>query len=333
MIVRNSFIFIVAFLISTLLSPLVISIIKRLKAKQTILHYVTEHQAKNGTPTMGGVIFILGCALVSLCFMWTSYLLSLIALAVMFAYGLLGFLDDFLKIHYKQNLGLRAYQKIVGQVGIALIIAFFVYTNDLIGGELYIPFTNRTVDIGFWIIPFVIFVYLAVVNSVNLIDGLDGLCSGVSFVCILSFACTLVIYSTLLSGQTLVEYQNLQQICFAMCGALLAYFAFNCYPAKVFMGDTGSLALGGFIASIAIFSKLTLYIPILGFVYVITALSDILQVLHYKRTKRRIFLMAPLHHHFQKKGVNENKITAIYIISTMILCLVAITLILYIGGF
>lgn len=333
MIVRNSFIFIVGFLISMLLSPLVIHIIKRLKAKQTILHYVKEHEGKNGTPTMGGLIFVIGTILVSLCFMWKSFTLSVITIAVMLAYGLLGFLDDFLKIKFKQNLGLRAYQKIIGQVGIAIIIAVFVYTNNLVGSELYIPFTTKIIDIGWGIIPFVIFVYLAVVNSVNLVDGLDGLCSGVSFVYILSFACVLIIYSTLLGGQALIENQNLQQLCFIMCGALLAYFAFNCYPAKVFMGDTGSLALGGFIASLAVFSKLSLYIPILGLVYVVTALSDILQVAHYKRTKKRIFLMAPLHHHFQKMGMNENKITAIYIISTMILCLVSITLILYIGGF
>ena len=333
MIIRNSFIFIVGFLISMLLSPLVIHIIKRLKAKQTILHYVKEHETKNGTPTMGGLIFIIGTTLVSLCFMWESFTLSVISIAVMLAYGILGFLDDFLKIKFKQNLGLRAYQKVIGQVGIAIIIAVFVYRSGVTSGELYIPFTTMAIDIGWGIIPFVIFVYLAVVNSVNLVDGLDGLCSGVSFVYILSFACVIMIYATLLIGQALIEYQNIEQLCFAMCGALLAYFAFNCYPAKIFMGDTGSLALGGFIASIAVFSKLSLYIPILGLVYVITALSDILQVAHYKRTKKRIFLMAPLHHHFQKMGMNENKITAIYIISTMILCVISITLILYVGGF
>ena len=332
MLIRNLIIFLVAFGVSALLSPLILSSIKKLKAKQTILHYVKEHEVKNGTPTMGGLIFILSCTLVAFCFMWTNYSLAVITVAVMLGYGILGFLDDFLKVHYKHNLGLRAYQKIIGQVGIATIIAFFVYQSEFVGSKIFIPFTDMYLDLGWGIIPFVIFVYLAVVNSVNLIDGLDGLASGVSFVYILGFASVLLLYQHLFSGPQLVEYLNLQQICFAMCGCLLAYFILNCFPAKIFMGDTGSLALGGLITSLAVFTKLELYIPILGICYVITALSDIIQVLHYKRTKKRIFLMAPLHHHFQMKGVHENKIVAIYIISTMIICLLTITLIIYFGG-
>lgn len=332
MLVRNLYIFLVGFLFAALISPLIIYLIKKLKAKQTILHYVKEHESKNGTPTMGGLIFIISCTLVCVCFMWSDFLFAFLCLAVMIAYGLLGFLDDFLKIHFKQNLGLRAYQKIVGQVGIAIVIAVFAYKSNLIGSEVFIPFTNKTIDLGWFIVPFIVFVYLAVVNSVNLIDGLDGLCGGVSFVYIISFACVLLIYSQNISGQALTEMQNLQQICFCMGGCLLAYFSFNCYPAKIFMGDTGSLALGGLITTLAVFTRLELYIPILGICYVVTALSDIIQVLHFKRTKKRIFLMAPLHHHFQEKGVNENKITVIYIITTMIICLTTIALILTVGG-
>ncbi len=332
MLIRYLIVFLVAFGVSALLSPIVVNLIKKLKAKQTILHYVKEHEQKNGTPTMGGIIFVVSCTLVCLCFVWGEFLLAIITLVVMLAYGLLGFLDDFLKVHYKHNLGLRAYQKIIGQVGIATIIAVFVYQSNLVGTQIFIPFTKTTIDLGIWIIPFIIFIYLAVVNSVNLIDGLDGLASGISFVYIVSFACVMLLYQDNFSGQTFVEMQNLQQICFAMAGCLLAYFMINCFPAKIFMGDTGSLALGGLITTLAVFSKLELYIPFLGLCYVITALSDIIQVLHYKRTKKRIFLMAPLHHHFQMKGVHENKVVAIYIISTMIICLLTITLILYIGG-
>ena len=332
MLIRYLIVFLVAFGVSALLSPIVVNLIKKLKAKQSILHYVKEHEQKNGTPTMGGIIFVVSCALVCLCFVWGEFLLAILTIVVMFAYGLLGFLDDFLKVHFKHNLGLRAYQKIIGQVGIATIIAVFVYQSNLIGTEIFIPFTKTTIDLGVFIIPFVIFVYLAVVNSVNLIDGLDGLASGVSFVYIVSFACVMLLYQDLYVGQTFVEMQNLQQICFAMAGCLISYFILNCFPAKIFMGDTGSLALGGLITTLTVFSKLELYIPLLGLCYVITALSDIIQVLHYKRTKKRIFLMAPLHHHFQMKGVHENKIVAIYIISTMIICLTTITLILYIGG-
>lgn len=331
MIERNLFIFLMGFLVAGLLSPLMLSLSKKLKARQTILHYVKEHKAKNGTPTMGGLIFIVACALVCLCFLWQDFTLGIITIAVMLAYGLLGFLDDFLKVHYKQNLGLRAYQKIIGQVGIAVIIAVFAYNSNLVGTSIFIPFTSISIDIGFWIIPLIIFVYLAVVNSVNLLDGLDGLCSGVSFVYLLSFACVMLIYSNL-PQVDISQWQNLIQISFAMAGCLLAYFILNCYPAKIFMGDTGSLALGGLITTLAVFTGLELYIPILGIPYVVTALSDIIQVLYYKKTKKRVFLMAPLHHHFQKKGVNESKIVTIYIISTMVVCLITITLILYFGG-
>lgn len=332
MIIRYLIIFMVGFAFSVLISPLVINICKGLKAKQTILHYVKEHETKNGTPTMGGIIFICSCLVVSAAFLWADYLLSVITLSVMFAYALLGFLDDFLKIHFKQNLGLRAYQKIIGQVGIAVVIAFFAYNSNLIGTQIYVPFTKYTIDLGWGIIPFIIFVYLAVVNSVNLIDGLDGLASGVSFIYIITFACIILLYQTEFAGQVLVEMRNIQQICFCMAGCLLAYLIFNCFPAKIFMGDTGSLALGGLITTLAVVTRLELYIPIIGFMFVLTALSDIIQVLHYKRTKKRIFLMAPLHHHFQMKGVNENRIVTIYIIITMIICLLTITLILYFGG-
>ena len=206
-----------------------------------------------------------------------------------------------------------------------------MYRSNLVGTTVYIPFTKQTIELGWGIIPFIVFIYLAVVNSVNLIDGLDGLASGVSFVYIISFACVMLLYQTEFFGQGLMEIQNLQLLCFVMTGALLAYFTRNCFPASIFMGDTGSLALGGFITTLAVMSRLELYIPILGLVYVITALSDIIQVGYYKRTKKRVFLMAPLHHHFQKKGVNENKIVTIYIITTMMICLLTITLILYIG--
>lgn len=332
MLVKYLFVFIISFVIAAVISPLVIFLCKKMKAKQTILHYVEEHKSKQGTPTMGGIIFIITFLIVSISFVRYDFLLSIITLAVTFAYAVLGFLDDFLKVHYKQNLGLRAYQKIIGQVGIAFIIAIFVYRSNIVGTQIFIPFTKQTIDLGWGIIPFIVFIYLAVVNSVNLIDGLDGLASGVSFVYIISFSCIMLLYQTEFFGQGLVELQNLQLLCFVMAGALLAYFMRNCFPASIFMGDTGSLALGGFITTLAVFSRLELYIPIIGIVYVITALSDIIQVAYYKRTKKRVFLMAPLHHHFQKKGVNENKIVTIYIITTMIICLSTITLILYFGG-
>ena len=188
----------------------------------------------------------------------------------------------------------------------------YVYFNK--GGKL--EFFGLDIDIGVFIIPFIIFFFVAVTNSVNLIDGLDGLAGGVNAVYFLFFGLILA-----LLGQT--QYAL---ISFAAVGALLAFLIVNCFPAKIFMGDTGSLALGGLMAAVAALSGTELLMPILGFMFVITAFSDILQVLHYKRTHKRIFLMAPLHHHFEKKGVHENRIVLVYILITLVLgvCLLAI---------
>lgn len=311
--------FLLGLLISILLSPLIIKLSKRLKVSQTILHYVEEHTQKQGTPTMGGFIFLLGVILTSLLFLNSGSTLALVTLGATLAFGILGFLDDFIKIRYKQNEGLKPYQKIIGQVGISLILGYFIYV--FVGSDILIPFTLKSVDLGIFIIPFAIFVFIAVVNSVNLIDGLDGLSTGVSSAFILGFTifCLTFLSAFNLNDLMMHEYENLFLVCFAMLGSLLAFFGVNCYPAKIFMGDTGSLALGGFISCICLFTKNALIIPIIGVLYVVTALSDILQVAHFKRTKKRIFLMAPLHHHFQKKGVNENRIVTIYIIITVIM--------------
>lgn len=331
--ITNLFALIVCFSITILFGPLVINTIKKLKAKQTILHYVKEHKDKQGTPTMGGIMFILPCVVTSLVFFSQDYTLAIISLAVMLCFAVLGFLDDFIKIRYKQNLGLRAYQKIIGQVGISIVLSIFAYKTNLVGSQLYLPFCDgQTLDIGMWIIPFNVFVLLALVNSVNLIDGLDGLCSGVSFINFVTFGIIITISTSFVSGALIAEYQNLSIVAYSITGALLAYFVYNCFPAKVFMGDTGSLALGGLLSSIAILTGTTLYIPIVGFMYVLTAVSDVVQVAYYKATKKRIFKMAPLHHHFQMQGMNENRITVIYIITTMLISLSSIALILFVGG-
>lgn len=313
------FAFILSFLIAILLGPLVINIAKRIKASQTILHYVKEHESKQGTPTMGGFIFIIPTFICGLMFIKTDYVLSIITLFVMLAYCILGFLDDFIKIKFKQNEGLKPYQKIIGQVGISLIVAFFAYKNGLVGTEISIPFLNNTIDLGVFIIPFIVLVYTAFVNSVNLIDGLDGLCGGTTIGFLIPITTILLIISNNQLGALYVETINLSTICICLIGALIGFLCFNIFPAKIFMGDTGSLAIGGFLASVMVFSKLELLILIIGFMYVITAISDIIQVLHFKRTKKRIFLMAPLHHHFQKKGIHENKIVFWYFVVTLII--------------
>ena len=271
---------------------------------QTILHYVDKHKEKNGTPTMGGWIFILPC-FVSLIFVKNDFYLAFLALIVMFSYAILGFLDDFIKTKNKKNEGLKPYQKIIGQVGIALIVSIFSYFR--IGTTL--TFFGLEINLGIFIIPFILIFFVAVTNSVNLIDGLDGLACGVSQYYLLFFGIIIA----------LIGQYDFSIIAFAMTGALFGFKLFNCYPAKIFMGDTGSLGLGGLIAVIAVFTKTELILPLIGFMYLLTAVSDILQVGYFKMTHKRIFKMAPLHHHFEKSGVNENRIVTIYIVITIVL--------------
>ena len=301
---------IVALAFSLLLAPLVISVCKKLKASQSILHYVDKHAQKEGTPTMGGFIFLFAM-LVGIFFLiseqrFSSFFLILVTLS----YALLGFLDDFLKVHFHHNEGLKPYQKIIGQFGLALIVALYIYFS----GRTSLNFFGLTFDIGLFIIPLVILVLLATTNSVNLTDGLDGLAGGVSFV-------YLLIFGIILTLATNVEMNNLALVTFSLCGGLLGFLVVNSYPAKIFMGDTGSLALGGFIGTLAVLTGLELILPIMGVMFVLSALSDIIQVLHYKRTKKRVFLMAPLHHHFEQKGVHENRIVVVYIVITTVMCL------------
>ena len=313
----------IGFILSLIISPLVIKMTKKLKASQPLYEYVDMHAKKSGTPTMGGIIFLIGITVTSLLYISFESKISLVCLGVFLAFGLVGFLDDFLKIKHKQNLGLKAYQKIIFQLLISLIVAFFAYSNGLIGSSIYLPFVNVEIDLGIFYIPFTSVVFLAVTNSVNLTDGLDGLAGGVSLGYIVNYSMILlsIISSLNLLGTNsllIEEYTNLTLIMAAAIGSLLAYLLFNSFPAKIFMGDTGSLALGGLIACLNIFTKQTLLIPILGIMFVVSSVSVILQVVKFKLTKKRMFLMAPFHHHLEKKGMNETKIVSVYIIITLI---------------
>ncbi len=296
-----------SFALSLLLCAAEIPLLKKLGTGQNILKYVTEHKNKSGTPTMGGLAFILSATAVALVFRGVSDKPFLVALAVGLGYLAVGFLDDLLKKKRGENLGLRAYQKILFQLAVAVLASVYCCLNGLT--VLNLPFTSLSYDIGWWMFPVGVFVLIATVNSVNLTDGLDGLAGSVSAV----FFLALGIMLPLQDGN-----RDISLLCFCLTGALAAYLVFNTFRASVFMGDTGSLSLGGFAACAALFTGNALVIPIAGIMFVLSSISVILQVIYYKKTGKRIFLMAPIHHHFQQKGYSEGKITYVYTVVTAV---------------
>ena len=312
-------------LVAVIIAPLIIKWLYKLKFGQSILIYVEKHKQKSGTATMGGIIFILSSFIGFFIFFSKHNTLATILMCSFLFFGVLGFLDDFIKIKYKQNEGLKPYQKIIGQFGIAIILAIFVYKSELVGTTCNIPFSQNTINFGYWIIPFVIVVYLAVVNSVNLIDGLDGLCGSISSIVIIVMCIVIGITTSSLEGVISTETQNMIIVSMGIAGSVMGFLCYNAYPAKVFMGDTGSLALGGAIASLTIFSRNYFLIMIVGIMFVLTTLSVILQVVSYKLTKKRIFKMSPLHHHFEQ-STHETKVVAIYIIVTLFVGFLTISL-------
>ncbi len=302
--------FALAFVLTALLTPL----LRRLKAGQYILGYVKEHKGKSGTPTMGGLAFITAAIVVAIIFYRFQNQTVNLTLITVAGFMLVGFLDDFLKIYRKENEGLKPYQKIIFQLAIAIIAAVYCYINGIT--RLYVPFGGGfSFDIYWGIIPLVLFVFLASVNCVNLTDGLDGLAGGTSLAYLAAFGAMLSV-----SGNPSAC------LCFIGVGALAAFLLFNVNKAGIFMGDTGSLALGGLIACVTVFSGNALYLPIIGITFVFSGISVIVQVIYYKRTGRRVFLMAPLHHHFQMKGYTECKISYAYALVTALLGIICIIL-------
>ncbi|MBQ8451339.1 MAG: phospho-N-acetylmuramoyl-pentapeptide-transferase [Clostridia bacterium] len=308
------------FLVTFVVSPMVISFIKREKVKQVILNYVDTHSFKSGTPTMGGIIFLISISVVSLICFTGSGKLAKMSIILFLSFGLVGFLDDFIKFKFKRNLGLLPYQKIIFQLIVSIFAGIFVY-NSFLGGTLIVPFTSKTIEIGFWIIPLTAIIYIATTNSVNLTDGLDGLASSTMFVYLISFiGLAIILISKGVIGLSQVQGEEMKNLITLACvsaGAMLSFLIFNCFPAKIFMGDTGSLALGSLAASVMVMSGTSFYIPIIGIMFVLSSVSVILQVSYYKLTKKRIFLMAPLHHHFERRGIHEVRITMIYSLVTM----------------
>ncbi len=315
--------FLSSFFLSLILMPIIIKLLKKLSAGQTILGYVEEHKNKNGTTTMGGVVFIITTLVLSFVFLRydTAWFVTLI---FSLFFGVLGFMDDFLKVKYKQNLGLRPYQKIIGQLGLSIVFAIFVYFFTKQAGNIFIPFTSKSFDIKFFVIPLIIIVLLATTNSVNLTDGLDGLSGSVSLIYLIFFVliCSILKNDLYLSGETgeiLNNLDNLNILSTLFIGAILGFLLFNTNKASIFMGDVGSLCLGGYIGASACLVGLELIVPILGFCFVFSAVSVILQVVVYKTKHKRIFKMAPFHHHLQMSGLSEPKIVAIYSAVTIVL--------------
>lgn len=311
--------FIASVALSLLVAPPIVKLMSKLKAKQTVLGYVKQHEHKSGTPTMGGFIFLLPTIVFSLV---EFKRFSLVATAVTAGFCVLGFLDDYIKIRYARNLGLKPYQKIIGQLGLSFAAGWFVYASKNIGTAINLPFTAYMLDMKWGIIPFVMLVYVATTNCVNLTDGLDGLAGYTSVAYFLWFSMLLYfVYDDAVKSGNEAYAKEILSLCVfsaSVLGGLLGYLVFNGYPAKIMMGDTGSLALGAACASVAVFSKNPLLIVTSGIMYVLSGISVILQVLYYKLTKKRIFLMAPFHHHLEMKGLHESKIVTIYFVASMV---------------
>ena len=323
--------FLVSFVVSLILMPLIIKYLKKINVSQTVLGYVENHKDKNGTITMGGVVFVL--TTLSLVFFFLKYdNVWFVVLLVSVFYGVIGFMDDFIKVKFKQNLGLKPYQKIIGQVGLSLIFAIFIYFFTSQKGEILLLFSNKTLNIGFFIIPLIILVMVATTNSVNLTDGIDGLAGSVSFIYLIFFTIisTIICNKLYLDGNTselLANIQNINVLSMLFAGSILGFLMFNTNKASIFMGDVGSLCLGAYVGASACVLGLEFLIPILGFCFVFSAISVIIQVVVYKLKKKRVFKMSPFHHHLQMSNFSEAKIVAIYSATT--LCLGVICVILY----
>lgn len=305
----------ISFLASLITGAISIPVLKRVKAGQPILKYVKTHEGKNGTPTMGGLFFILSA--VAIYFVFGGGQIASVIVAIGLFYMLIGFLDDFLKIKQKHNEGLKPYQKIVFQTAIAILAAVYSFVKGLT--VIYIPFYNLTVDIGFWIAPLCAFVFVAFTNSVNLTDGIDGLSGSVSVVYLAIIVAVITLESGFSDFIIEEEMNGIINLSVALLGALIGFLVYNVNKASVFMGDTGSLSLGAFLCGISVFSGNSLLVPIIGVTFVWSSLSVIIQVLRFKTSGKRMFLMAPYHHHLQMKGYTEAKIAFIYSLITVII--------------
>ncbi len=301
-----------SFAIVLVLGPIVIPALKKHKAGNTEREELAAISDKSGTPSMGGIMILISVLVTSMVFV-SRYPKVLPVLLLTIGFGLIGFLDDFLKVILRRSDGLIAWQKLLLEIVVTTIFLIYLLNFTDVSLEILLPFSGGAMaDVGWLAIPILYFAVIGTVNGVNFTDGVDGLATSVTAVVALFFA----LVSTITGG-------GIEPVAFATFGALLGFLVFNVYPAKIFMGDTGSLALGGFVAACAYMLHMPLFILIVGFIYLIEVLSVILQVSYFKITHgKRIFKMAPIHHHFELCGWSEAKVVAIFTIATILLCFV-----------
>ncbi len=306
-----------SFLLTVIIAPIGIPLLRRLKFGQSIREEGPKsHMKKAGTPTMGGIIFLLAIIvstiIVAMVFdLFTTQ--TVVLLLVLVGFGVIGFLDDGLKVIFKRNLGLTSIQKLIGQIAIA-IAAFLLLRLGSFDTSVGIPYTDVSIDLGIFYVAFLIFWLVGFSNAVNLTDGLDGLVSGTASIAFAAFG-VIALFN---------DQADIAIFAFAVTGALLGFLIFNANPAKVFMGDTGSLALGGALAMISVLVKQELLLLLIGLVFVIETLSVILQVGSFKLRKKRIFKMSPIHHHFELSGWTEWKVVIVFWSTGLVVALIAV---------
>ena len=305
---------IIAFAISALLGPVVIPFLRKLKVGQTERKELESHLKKNGTPTMGGIMILASIIITSL-FYVKDYPKIIPILFMTVGFGVIGFLDDYLKVVLRRSDGLLAWQKMILQIIVTGVFAVYMVKYSGVALTMLIPFSGgKYLDLGWLAIPVLFFAVVGTVNGTNFTDGLDGLASSVT-----------IMVATFFSVVAIGTNAGIAPITCAVVGALLGFLLFNVYPASVFMGDTGSLALGGFVVSTAYMMQMPLFILIVGLIYLVEVLSVIIQVTYFKKTGgKHIFRMAPIHHHFELGGWSETRVVAVFSITTAILCLIAL---------
>lgn len=306
---------IIAFVVSVALGPIIIPFLRRLKVGQTVRDEGPKsHLKKSGTPTMGGILILTSVVITSLLYV-KNYPKILPVLFLTLGFGLIGFLDDYIKVVLKRSMGLKAWQKMLGQILVTGVFAFYITNYAQVSLAMRIPFLpGRSIDFGILNIPILFFIVIGTVNGTNFTDGLDGLASSVT-----------IMVATFFSVVAIGTQSGIEPITCAVVGALLGFLLFNVYPASVFMGDTGSLALGGFVTATAYMMQMPLFIAIVGLIYLIEVVSVMIQVTYFKMTGgKRFFKMAPIHHHFELCGWSETRVVAVFSIITAILCLVGL---------